>query len=149
MWKDRRFAANCWGAANVFFPLACELHQLLECSAAGNNCSVLKIQKNQFSSSAGVFSHWAHQRVGEIKSKVDIFQAEIISTMSLTIFPAPEYLETYSLSLKSNVMTLQLAESMPLSTAAGRGILGKDVVRIYYHFTPVEVILWNGGKVRV
>lgn len=61
--------------------------------------------------------------------------------MSITVFPAPEYLETYRLSLKSNVMTLQLAKSMPLSTATGRGILGKDIVRIYYYFIPVEVIL--------
>lgn len=61
--------------------------------------------------------------------------------MSLTIFPAPEDLETHALSLKTNVMTLQLAESMPLSTAAGSGTLGNDATRIYYCFTPGEVIL--------
>lgn len=141
-----RFAANWWGTAKVFLPLACELHQLLECPAAGNSYSMLKIQNNPFSSSADVFFHWACKGVGEIRSKVDIFQAEIISTMSLTIFPAPEGLETHALSLKTNVMTLQLAESMPLSTAAGSGTLENDATRIYYCFTPGEVILWKRGR---
>lgn len=48
----------------------------------------------------------ASKRVREIRSEVDVSYAEIISTTVLTIFPSPEDVETYTLSLKTNTMNL-------------------------------------------
>lgn len=55
-----------------------------------------------------------------MRSKVDLFKAQINYTMSLPIFQLPKITRRV---VRTTVTALQLAESTPLSTAAGSGIV--------------------------